>query len=97
MFPKLISMPVVAAMCFFSALAVHTPASATEAVDLELILMADGSGSIDDEKFFLQRQGYVRALRNPQIIKAIRGGILGGIALSYVEWSGPDLHIPIVK
>lgn len=81
---------------FISTLAFHAPASAAEPVDLELILMADGSGSIDDEEFILQRWGYARALRSPQIIKAIRGGPLGRIALSYVEWSGPDLHIPIV-
>ena len=72
------------------------PATAREAVDLELILMADGSGSIDDEEFVLQRRGYARALRSPQIIKAIRRGVLGRIALSYVEWSGPSLHVPIV-
>ena len=65
-------------------------------VDLELILMADGSGSIDNEEFLLQRHGYARALRDPRVIDAIRYGRLGRIALSYVEWSGPDLHVPIV-
>lgn len=72
------------------------PAAAREKVDLELILMADGSGSIDHEEFLLQRQGYARALRHPRVIKAIRGGPLGRIALSYVEWSGPMLQVPIV-
>ncbi|MBT5051055.1 MAG: DUF1194 domain-containing protein [Rhodospirillaceae bacterium] len=66
------------------------------AVDLELILMADGSGSVDDEEFILQRRGTAKALRDPAIIKAIKGGILGRIALSYVEWSGPELKVPIV-
>ena len=70
--------------------------SSREKVDLELILMADGSGSIDDNEFILQRMGYVRALRHPSIIGAIRSGRLGRIALSYVEWSGPRLHVPIV-
>lgn len=65
------------------------------AVDLELILMADGSGSVDDEEFILQRRGTAKALRDPAIIKAIRSGILGRIALSYVEWSGPELKVPI--
>jgi hypothetical protein len=74
------------------------PLSARErAVDLELILMADGSGSVDDEEFVLQRLGYAKALRDPAIIRAIRGGILGRIALSYVEWSGPELKVPIVN
>ena len=71
-------------------------ATAQMKVDLELILMADGSGSIDDEEFLLQRRGYARALRDPRVIDAIRYGPLGRIALSYVEWSGPSLHVPIV-
>lgn len=76
-----------------SALAQKAPPSA---VDLELILMADGSGSVDDEEFILQRRGTAKALRDPAIIKAIKSGILGRIALSYVEWSGPELKVPIV-
>lgn len=67
------------------------------AVDLELILMADGSGSVDDDEFILQRLGYAKALRDPAILQAIKGGILGRIALSYVEWSGPHLKVPIVN
>lgn len=70
--------------------------AAQEKVDLELILLADGSGSVDDEEFLLQRIGYARALRHPTIIRAVTGGRLGRIALTYVEWSGPELHIPIV-
>lgn len=66
------------------------------AVDLELILMADGSGSIDEQEFSLQRLGYAHALRDPRVIDAIRNGPIGAIALSYVEWSGPALHVPIV-
>lgn len=72
------------------------PVKAQGKVDLELILMADGSGSVDDEEFTLQRIGYARALRDPRVIDAIRSGPLGRIALSYVEWSGPELHVPIV-
>jgi hypothetical protein len=75
---------------------VQPSAMAQTKVDLELILLADGSGSIDDEEFLLQRHGYARALRDPRIIDAIRYGPLGRIALSYVEWSGPTLHVPIV-
>jgi hypothetical protein len=63
-------------------------------VDLELILMADGS--VDDLEFLIQRQGYAKALRHPDIWHGIRNGILRRIALSYVEWSGPELQIPII-
>ena len=72
------------------------PSARDRAVDLELILMADGSGSVDDEEFILQRHGYAKALRDPEIMRAIRNGFLGRIALSYVEWSGPELKVPIV-
>jgi len=80
-----------------TALAQRAPTALERAVDLELILMADGSGSVDDEEFILQRHGYAKALRDPDIFRAIKGGILGRIALSYVEWSGPDLKVPIVN
>jgi hypothetical protein len=85
-------------LCLAVALALVSPMSATaqEKVDLELILMADGSGSIDEEEFLLQRRGYARALRHPRVIKAIRSGALGRIALTYVEWSGHFLQVPIV-
>ncbi len=72
------------------------PAGAQQKVDLELILLADGSGSVDEEEFLLQRHGYARALRHPRVIGAIRNGALGRIALTYVEWSGSFLHVPIV-
>ena len=70
-------------------------APARERVDVELILMADGSGSIDDDEFLLQRHGYARALRHPRVLAAIRNGPTGRIALSYVEWSGHLLQAVI--
>ena len=63
-------------------------ASATTAVDLELALAIDVSGSIDDEEANLQRAGYIAAFRNPRVIEAIRHGILGRIAVAYYEWAG---------
>lgn len=60
-------------------------------VDLELVLAVDVSGSIDIEEAELQRQGYLSAIRHPEVVEAIRGGRLGRIAVSYVEWAG-DLH-----
>ena len=53
--------------------------NALVAVDLELILMADASGSIDVDEFTLQRRGYARALSDPRVLDAIRGGRLGRI------------------
>jgi hypothetical protein len=72
-------------------------AQAQEKVALELILMVDGSGSIDDDEFILQRLGYAKAFRNPRVGAAIRNGPLGKIAVSYVEWTGPFLQIPVIQ
>jgi hypothetical protein len=72
-------------------------ARAQEKVDLELVLMVDASGSIDDDEFLLQRLGYARAFRNPRVISAIGSGPLRKIAVMYVEWTGPFLQVPIVN
>ncbi len=65
------------------------PARAGEVpVDLELILAVDVSGSIDEAEAALQREGYVKAIAHPDIVAAIRGGMLGRIAVTYFEWSG---------
>jgi hypothetical protein len=59
-----------------------------EPVDLELVLLADATGSIDDVEIRLQRQGYADALVDPQVLWAIANGGQGGrIAVTYVEWA----------
>lgn len=65
-------------------------------VDLELLLAVDVSGSVDAEEARLQRNGYLGALRNPEVIAAIKSGMLGRIALSYVEWAGLGWYKVIV-
>ncbi|MEQ8318785.1 MAG: DUF1194 domain-containing protein [Rhodospirillales bacterium] len=60
-----------------------------EPVDLELVLAADGSGSIDDDELRLQREGYAAAIQHPKILDAIRGGYHQKIALAFVEWGAP--------
>ena len=65
-----------------------TIAGADSPVDLELALGIDVSGSIDDEEARLQREGYIAAFRHPRMLKAIRSGILGRIAVAYFEWAG---------
>jgi Protein of unknown function (DUF1194) len=57
-------------------------------VDLELVLAVDVSGSVDEVEAQLQREGYIAALRHPHIIQAIQSGMLGRIAVAYVEWAG---------
>jgi hypothetical protein len=76
--------------------ATTAPALAQEPVDLELVLAADGSGSIDDEELALQRAGYATALAHPRILAAIRGGYLQKIAVAFVEWAAPESQHTIV-
>lgn len=63
-------------------------ARADVAVDLELILAVDVSRSIDVEEARFQREGYIAALLNPAVIRAIHSGYLGRIAATYIEWAG---------
>ncbi len=58
-------------------------------VDLELVLAVDVSLSMDLEEQRLQREGYVLAFRDPEVIKSIASGPTGRIAVTYVEWAGP--------
>jgi hypothetical protein len=57
-------------------------------VDLELILAVDISFSMDIDEQRLQRQGYIDALNSPEFLGAVRDGMIGKIALTYVEWAG---------
>lgn len=57
------------------------------AVDLELVLAVDVSGSIDPLEALLQREGYMQALTSPEVVRAVTGGPLGRIAVTYVEWA----------
>lgn len=60
-----------------------------EPVDLELLLLADASGSIDPVETMLQRQGYAEAMVDPEVLWAIEnGGARGRIAVAFVEWAG---------
>jgi hypothetical protein len=58
--------------------------------DLEVILAADVSRSIDDGEFELQRKGYAAALTDPRVLTAIHGRANGVVAVSFIEWSGDE-------
>lgn len=70
------------------ALAAPRPATAQTYVDLELILAVDVSGSVDPGEAALQREGYIAAFQDKDVIRAIEGGMLGRIAVAYYEWAG---------
>jgi hypothetical protein len=78
-----------AALTFASAGAVtpQTRQAATE-VDLQLVLAVDISYSMDPEEQKLQRDGYLQAIVSSEVIDAIRRGLIGKIAVAYVEWAG---------
>jgi hypothetical protein len=66
-----------------------------DGVDLELVLAVDVSGSMDAEEQRIQREGYVQAFRHGAIVSAIRAGVYGRIAVTYVEWAAsPSQTVP---
>ena len=67
-----------------------------ESVDLELVLLADASGSIDDAEIHFQRQGYASAITHPAVLDAIAQGYDQRIAVTYVEWGGASSQEVVV-
>lgn len=65
-------------------------------VDLQLVLAVDVSRSIDAEEARLQREGYREAMSDPRVVAAITGGVLGAIAVSYIEWAGFQAQTPVL-
>ncbi|WP_262031287.1 DUF1194 domain-containing protein [Microvirga sp. Mcv34] len=57
-------------------------------VDLALVLAVDVSFSMEPDEQDLQRRGFAASLQSPEVHQAIRQGLLGRIAVVYVEWSG---------
>ncbi|MBP1873985.1 hypothetical protein J2Z19_003704 [Ensifer adhaerens] len=62
-------------------------------VDLELVLAVDVSYSMEIDEQQLQRQGYVDAFLQPELVAAIRSGPIGRIAVTYVEWGGSAVQV----
>src|SRR5688572_10373 len=65
-------------------------------VDLELVLAVDVSRSMDLDELDVQREGYVAAFRHPDVISAIKSGPLGRIAVTYIEWAGPESQATVI-
>lgn len=71
-------------------------ALAQAAVDLQLVLAVDVSGSVSDERFKLQKQGYAEAFRNWRVLEAIRSGAAQAIAVTMTQWTGPSQQAQVV-
>ena len=66
------------------------------AVDLALVLAVDASGSVDQVRFELQKQGYEAAFRHPRVLAAIQSGPTQSIAVIMMQWTGPALQVTAV-
>ncbi len=73
----------------------QAPPRPTE-VSITLVLALDASGSVSNDRFELQKQGYAAAFRNPQVVNAIRSLDTGSIAVTMMQWTGPLLHVVAV-
>jgi hypothetical protein len=72
-------------LAFAAACPFPAGAQKAESVDVELVLLADASGSIDDAEIRFQRQGYASAITHPEVLWAIAQGYDQRIAATYVE------------
>ena len=72
------------------------PAAAQTAVDLQLVLAVDASGSVSEARVQLQKQGYVAAFRSPALLRAVGSGPAHGIAVTMVQWTGPAMQVQVV-
>lgn len=93
--PRLAAATAALAAILFGAALAAGPATA-EPVDVELVLAADGSGSIDDDELAFQRRGYAEAVLSAEVLNAIRDGIHQAVAVAYIEWGGPASQHTIV-
>jgi len=84
-----------AAVCLVLPLGLSASAQ-SNAVDLALVLAVDASGSVDQTRFELQKQGYAAAFRHPRVVGAIQSGPTQSIAVIMMQWTGPALQVTAV-
>src|ERR1051325_941486 len=83
----LLAAPLALALAAENASAVH--------VNIELSLLVDVSGSIDNTEYNLQRQGYANAFANPNFFASVIGPG-NSVAVNFVEWSGANQQAQLV-
>jgi hypothetical protein len=69
------------------ALLLFTAPLHAQEVDLELVLLADASGSITQSEIDFQRESTATAITDPAVLEAIGNTLTGSIAVTYVEWA----------
>jgi hypothetical protein len=66
-------------------------------IALALVLAVDASGSVNNDRFELQKHGYAAAFRNRQVLNSIRSLTTQSIAVTMMQWTGPELHVQTVN
>ncbi len=80
-------------VCWLAIALMSDRASAATPVAVQLVLAVDVSGSVSQDRFELQREGYAAAFRSAAVLQAIRSTSTGSIAVAMVQWTGPALHV----
>jgi hypothetical protein len=76
------------AAAFAAALGMPLSISAgSDRADVALVLAIDVSGSVDDNRFKLQREGIAAALESEEVAAAIAAGVNQTIEIAVVEWA----------
>lgn len=78
-----------------AATALLSSATVANAAGVELALLIDVSGSVDDTEYTLQKTGYISAFNDAAIHAAI-AATPGGVAVTYIEWSGGSEQAQLV-
>ena len=81
----------------FAAAMLAAPPAWSRDVDLALILAIDVSGSVNAERWELQRRGYEAAFNSPEVLQSITSGTHKAIAVTMVEWSGQSHQRQVVE
>lgn len=71
--------------------------AAGQSVDAAIVLVTDVSLSITESEYTLEKQGYASAIQSPEVLAAIHNGTVGAVALSYVEFAGPDQIATVLR
>lgn len=61
--------------------------AASDRADVALVLAIDVSGSVDDNRFRLQREGIASALESEEVAAALLNGINHTIEIAVLEWA----------
>lgn len=60
------------------------------AVDIEIVIAVDVSHSMEPDDLAAQREGFAGAIVSQDLLRALRAGPIGKIALTYFEWSSTN-------